>query len=139
MTHGHGLLRIGDGTKNATLLFDNRHTVILQRKNPIVHLIVTMRLFDSFMLGPRCSLHSSHVGTIFGYYQYCMFNHSYLLHLSTCVSQTQATSVGSILPTACVSPDVVFDKVGIDYAEPINIKYMCISLPLSKHTSLSFS
>ena len=65
MTHGHGLLRVGDRTKNATLPFDNRHTVILQRKNPIVHLIVTMRLFDSFMLGPRCSLHSSHFGTTY--------------------------------------------------------------------------
>ena len=65
MTHGHGLLRIGDRTKNATLPFDSRHTVILQRKNPIVHLIVKMRLFDSFMLGPRCSLHSSHVSTTY--------------------------------------------------------------------------
>ena len=89
-------------------------------------------MFDSFMQGPRCSLHSSHVGTTYLVIaKYCTFNHSYLLHLSTCVSQTQATSVGSVLPTALVSPDVVFDKVGIDYAEPISISlYHCQSIHL---------
>ena len=33
------------------------------------------------------------------------------------------------LPTARVSPDTVFDKVGIDYAGPINIKYGYVLKP----------
>ena len=126
---GHGLLRVGGRAKNATLPFDSRHPVILHRKSPVVHLIVTTEHVRLLHAGP--TLLTAQLTCRYYIFGYRQIVRSVTRACFTCrrVSAKPKPPMLGQLPTARVSPDIVFDKVGIDYAGPINIKYGYVRKP----------
>ena len=53
---------------------------------------------------------------------------SWLQHLSSPCRETQTAMMGQ-LPLERVTPDIVFEKVGIDYAGPLYLKYGQVRKP----------
>ena len=124
-----GLLRVGGQACNSTSPFSRQHPVILHGKHSITRLIVRSEHIRLLHAGPSLLM--------------CSRNRLY--HITGCrkvvrtitrgcitcrriAAKPQAQLVGQ-LPTERVTPDLVFDKVGVDYAGPIYVKYGSIRKP----------
>ena len=124
-----GLLRVGGRECNSAAPFSSQHPIILHGKHPITRLIVHSEHSRLLHAGPTlltCSLNR----------RYHITGCRKLIRSITrgCITcrrisaKPQAQLVGQ-LPIERVTPDLVFDKVGVDYAGPVYIKYGFVRKP----------
>ena len=59
----------------------------------------------------------------------CSFHHPKLFHLQTLICKATKLSIGQ-LPIERITPDSVFNKVGVDYAGPVYIKHGHVRKPV---------
>ena len=124
-----GILRVGgrDCVKKAS--YSSQHPVILSGKHPVTKLMIRFEHLHLLLGGPTlpsCSL--NHCFYILG-------GHKIIWSIiCSCVicrrtsAKPQHQMLGQ-LPIECVTPDLVFDKVGVDYAGPFYIKYGHVRKP----------
>ena len=139
----NGIIRVGGRKVNAPISFSQKHPIILDGKNCITKLIVRSEHVRLLHAGPTLLFSSlSHQYHIVG-----MRNtiRSVTRQCITCRKQMVKPHPQLLgqLPTECVTPGLVFEKVGVDYAGPVYTKsgstrrpivsksYICVFVSLS--------
>ena len=125
-----GLLRVGGRQQHAKLSFSKKHPIILHHKHPLTHLIVRSEHIRLLHAGPTLLMAS--LGD-----RYHILGGRKLIRTIArgCVSCRKITArptpptIGQ-LPIERVTPGAVFDKVGIDFAGPIQVKYAHVRKPV---------
>ena len=123
------LLRVGGRLRNSKLSFSQQHPLILPGKHPITKLIIETEHFRLLHAGP--TLLSSSLSR-----RYHIIGSRNAVRFITrgCVTCRRNSAkptpqrLGQ-LPIERITPDAVFDKVGVDYAGPMYIKYGHIRKP----------
>ena len=124
-----GLLRVGGRQQNAKFTYSSRHPIILHSKHPLVKILIRsehMRLFHGGSLVVSSSLFRDfHIvgghGAIRSIVRNCI----------TCrrrAPRPKPQMMGQ-LPLERVTPDAVFDHVGLDYAGPLYLKLGSVRKP----------
>ena len=125
----NGIIRVGGRQQNASLKYSAMHPIILQGKHPVTKLLV--RNEHKRLLHAGATLLNSSLNRRF--------------HIIVCRKIVRTVTRGCIvcrrhaekprpqmmgqLPMERVSPDIVFENVGIDYAGPLYIKQGYIRKP----------
>lgn len=137
------ILRVGGCQENAKLSFDNCHPIILPANHQLVKLLIRT---EHFRL-----LHAGHLLTSASLYRryHLVGGHKAIKSITcNCVvcrrrSAKPNPQLTGQLPKECITPDAVFNKIGLDYAGPIYIKqgstrkptivkaYVCVFVSLS--------
>ena len=135
-----GLLRVGGRLRNAEAGFTQRHPTILHGQNQLTKLIIRTEHLRLLHAGP--TLVSSSLGRRYHIVGQRKTVHTLLRACITCrrvLSKPQPHQ----LPIERVTPGIVFESVGIDYAGPLNLKlgrvrkptmvkaYVCVFVALS--------
>ena len=123
------ILRVGGRECNSKLPYHSQHPIILDGKHSLTKLIVHSEHSRLLHAGP----------TLLG----ASLSRNY--HIIRCRTVVRSTTRGCVicrrasarpqppilgqLPMERVTPDTVFDKVGIDYAGPIYVKYGTVRKP----------
>ena len=124
-----GLLRVGGRQQNSRLSYDRQHPIILHGTHPVSKLLIHAKHLRLLHAGPllvSASLgrHFHIVGgrrAIRSITRRCVICHRKSL-------RPQPPLMGQ-LPAERVTPDLVFNRVGIDYAGPICTKYGHVRKP----------
>lgn len=138
-----GLLRVGGRIRNSPLDYSQRHPVILHGQHPLTKLIVTsehVRLLHAGATLVRSSLSR----------RYHIVKQRIIIRtiVRACIVCRRVTArarpqIMGQLPLERVTPDLVFNRVGIDYAGPLYLKlghvrkptivkaYVCVFVSLS--------
>ena len=137
------ILRVGGRQENARLLFDNRHPIIMPASHQLVKLLIRtehIRLLHAGHLLTSASL-SRRYHIVGGHKAI----RSITRNCVTCrrhLAKPNSQLMGQ-LPKERVTPDAVFNNVGVDYAGPLYIKqgstrkpvivkaYVCVFVSLS--------
>ena len=138
-----GILRVGGRIKNAKLPYHSQHQVILSGKHPLTKVIIRSEHLRLLHSGP--TLLGSSLGHKFHILGSRKVIRSVTRHCTTCrrhCTKPHPPSFGQ-LPIERITPDSVFDRVGLDYAGPLQIKlghvrkptilkaYVCIFVSLT--------
>ena len=123
------ILRVGGRERNSKLPYNSQHPVILNGKHLLTRLFVRLEHLRLLHAGPTLLMASL-----------CR-----RFHIIRCRIVVRSTTCGCVtcrrvsakprppmlgqLPMERVTPDLVFNKVGIDYAGPISIKYGMVRKP----------
>ena len=125
-----GLLRVGGREQNSNRSYSSQHPILLAGKHPLTKLIVLsehLRLLHAGATLLTCSLSRSF------YIIRCRQVVREITRGCTVCRRLsvkpQAQLLGQ-LPIERVTPDLVFDKVGVDYAGPIYVKYGHVRKPV---------
>ena len=138
-----GLLRVGGRERNSNRAFSCQHPIIVHGGHPITRLIVRSEHVRLLHAGPTllaCSLNRRYhiVGgrkTVRSITRACV-------NCRRVAAKPQVQLMGQ-LPAERVTPDIVFSKVGLDYAGPLQLKlgltrkptivkaYVCVFVSLS--------
>jgi len=124
-----GLLRVGGRIQRMKGSSDKCYPVILSGKHPITRLIIRSEHLRLLHAGPTlltCSLNQR--------YHIIGSRKAVRLVTRSCVicrraSARPQTQMFGQLPVERVSPDLVFDKVGVDYAGPFLMKFGSVRKP----------
>ena len=124
-----GILRVGGREQNSNLTYSAMHPIILHGKLPVTRLIIWREHLRLLHAGP----------TLLTLVLNCQF------HIIGCRNIMRTTTRGCStchlyaekprpqmmgqLPLERVTPDIVFEKVGIDYAGPLYLKYGHVRKP----------
>ena len=125
----NNLLWVGGRIQNAQLSYTSRHPVILHGKHQITQLIIASEHSRLLHAGPTAVAASlSHHYHIVGCHR------SVRLITRKCITcrRTSAKPRNQMLgqlPIERITPDSVFERVGVDYAGPFYIKYGSIRKP----------
>ena len=117
------LLRVGGRQNQSSLCNPSQHPVIVHGKHPITKLLILSEHLRLFHAGPQ--LLTSSLSQ-----RYHIIGHKKTIRSVTrsCVicrknsARPKPQMLGK-LPIERVTPDSVFEKTGLDYAGPLNIKY----------------
>ena len=124
-----GVLRVGGREQNSKSPFSSQHPVILHGKHRLIRLIIRSEHARLLHTGPTLLVAS--LGRRYHILGCRKIVRSITRGCLTC----RRTSVRphpqrlGQLPIECVTPDLVFDKVGLDYAGPVYIKYGFVRKP----------
>ena len=124
-----GLLRVGGRQQNSRLSYDRRHPIILHGKHPITKLLIHTEHLRLLHAGPL--LISGSLGRRYHIVGGRRAIHSVSRRCVICRRrslQAQPPLMGQ-LPSESVTPDLVFNRVGIDYTGPILTKYGHVGKP----------
>ena len=139
----NGLLRVGGRGQNSNLPYSTRHPIILHGKNTLTKLIVQSEHLRLLHAGP--TLLTASLGRRFHIISGTKVIRSLTCGCTTCrrnAAKSQPQILGQ-LPKERVTPDIVFHKVGLDYASPVYIgqgyvrkptivkAYICVFVSLS--------
>ena len=141
------ILRVGGRQENAKLSFDNHHLIIIPANHQLVKLLIRTEHIHL--------LHAGHLLTsAFLSRQYHIVGGHKAIRSNTCncvtcrrhLAKPNSQLMGQ-LPKERVTPDAVFNSVGVDYASPLHIKqgstrkpvivkaYVCVFVSLSTRGS----
>ena len=125
-----GLLRVGGREQNSNRSYSSQHPIILPGKHSVTKLIVRsehIRLLHAGATLLTCSLSRRF---------YILRCRQVVREITrgciTCrrlSTKPQAQLLGQ-LPIERITPDLIFDKVGVDYAGPVYIKYGHVRKPV---------
>ena len=125
-----GILRVGGRQENARLSFDTRHPIILPSNHPLVKLLIRsehLRLLHAGHLLTSASLSRRY---------HIVGGHKAIRSITrSCVvcrrrSAKPNPQLMGQLPKERVTPDAVFNNVGLDYAGPVYLKQGSIRKPV---------
>ncbi len=125
----NGILRVGGRLRHSNYSYEMRHPAIIHGKHPITRLIVRAEHLRLLHAGP--TLLSSSLGV-----QFHIIRGKGVIRDITrgCVicKRSQAKPIPPMmgqLPVDRITPGIVFEKVGIDYAGPVYVKYGPVRKP----------
>ena len=124
-----GVLHVGGRAHNSKASYSFQHPIILHGKHPVTKLIVQSEHLRLLYAGPNlltCSI-SRH-------YYILRCNKVVRSVTRSCaiyrrISAKPRTQILGQLPIERITPDLVFDKAGVDYAGPVHIKYGSVRKP----------
>ncbi len=125
----HSLLRVGGRMSNSKLSYSRSHPIILHGNHPIVKLIIRTEHLRLLHTGPTLLMSSLtqrfHIiclrKTVRSITRQCVICKRHSI-------RPQSQLLGQ-LPSERVTPAPVFERVGIDYAGPFQIKYGYVRKP----------
>ena len=125
----NGILRVKGREQNSKLAYSTMHPVILHGKQPITKLIIQEEHVRLLHAGP--TLLTSSLNRRFHIVGGRRFVRSITRGCTTCRrnSEKPQPQLMGQLPMERVTPDLVFENVGIDYAGPVYIKYGYVRKP----------
>ena len=125
-----GLLRVGGRQQHSQMSYSRKHPIILHHKHSITHLIVRSEHLRLLHAGPTLLMAS--------------LNNRY--HVLGCHRLVRSITRGCVicrkltvqpspqmtgqLPIERLTPGLVFDKIGIDFAGPVQVKYAHVRKPV---------
>ena len=125
-----GLLRVGGRGRNAQMSYSLIHPVILPGKHPITSLLISSEHRRLMHAGPTlltASLNRRY---------YITGCHKIVRSITRgCITCRRSTArpehqlLGQIPAERIITPDLVFDRVGLDYAGPFILKYGSVRKP----------
>ena len=118
-----GILRVGGRESNSQLCYLSKHPVILDGKHSLTRLVVRSEHLRLLHAGP--TLLAASLCRRFHIIRCRTVVRSMTRGCVTCrrMSQKPQPPMLGQLPMERVTPDIVFNKVGIDYAGPVLVKY----------------
>ena len=125
----HGILRISGRGQNSKLSYSTMHPVILHGKHPITKLIIRTEHLRLLHAGPI--LLTSSLNRQFHIVGGRKIIRSITRGCTVCrrnSEKPQPQMMGQ-LPMERVTPDLVFENVGVDYAGPVYVKYGHVRKP----------
>ncbi len=124
-----GLIRVGGRISNSSLSHNNVHPVVLHSRHTIVKLLIRNEHHRLLHAGP--SLLSCSISLRFHVINLRKVARSITRGCITCRRQSSKPSfqLQGQLPPERVNPGSIFDKIGVDYAGPFNIKYGHVRKP----------
>ena len=126
----NGIIRVGSRLQNARMRFSQIHPAILPKKHPITKLIVCSEHLRLLHAGPTLVMSTlSQRYHIIGGRQLVRFLLRECIICRRDRAKPQPQLLGQ-LPLDRVTPGIVFERVGLDYAGPINIKYGHVRKPV---------
>ena len=126
---GNNLLRVGGRQRNSQLPYGQRHPLILHAKHAVTKLLIRTEHLRLLHAGPL--LTAASLGRRFHIVGGRKAIRSVTRSCVVCRRRSlrpQPPLMGQ-LPTERISPDLVFDRVGVDYAGPIYVKYGYVRKP----------
>lgn len=124
-----GTLRVGCRTQNAKLPYRTQHQVILSAKHPVTRLIIRAEHLRLLHAGP--TLLGASLSRKFHILSGRKAIRTITRGCVTCrrhCTKPHPPSFGQ-LPIERITPDMVFDRVGLDYAGPLQIKLGYVRKP----------
>ena len=124
-----GLLRVGGRESRSKLSYDNQHPIILHGKHPVTKLIIRSEHLRLLHAGP--TLLASSLSSRFHVIR-CRQAVRFITRGCTICRRHAARPRPQMmgqLPMERITPGPVFDKVGVDYAGPVYIKYGHVRKP----------
>lgn len=124
-----GLLRVGGRDQNSKLPYPTQHPVILHGKHVLTKVVIQSEHLRLLHAGP--TLLAASLGRRFHIVTGTKVIRSLTRGCTVCrrnAAKPQPQVLGQ-LPKERVTPDIVFDKVGIDYAGPVFIKHGYVRKP----------
>ena len=115
-----GLLRVGGRESHSNLSFSRQHPIILHGKHPLTKLIIRSEHLRMLHVGP--TLLSCSLNRRFHVVYLRKAVRAITRQCGICRRQTAKPQRGQ-LPLERVTPGSVFEKVGVDYAGPLKVKY----------------
>ena len=117
-----GLLRVGGCVANSTFSYSRRHPVILHGRHELTTLIIRAEHLRLLHAGP--TLVNSSLGRRYYIVGQRVAVRSITRACVTCkrISAKPHPQIMGQLPLERVTPGIIFDKVGIDYAGPVSLK-----------------
>ena len=126
-----GMLRVGGRQHHSQLTYSKMHPIILHGNNSLTKLIIRLEHLRLLHGGPM--LVSSALTRRFHIIRMKKTVRSITRQCVTCRCRTirlQPQKLGQ-LPLERVSPGAVFEKVGVDYAGPVHVKYGMVRKPVT--------
>ena len=125
----NGLLRVGGRIQNAQVSYTCRHPVILYGKHQITKLIIATEHSRLLHAGPTLVAASlSRRYHIIGCHKAVRSITRRCITCRRTSAKPQNQMLGQ-LPLERVTPGSIFDRVGVDYAGPFNVKYGSVRKP----------
>ena len=118
-----GLIRVGGRERNSKACYSSQHPIVLHGKHPVTKLIIRSEHTRLLHAGPRLLMSS--INRRFHVIGLHKAVRSITRACITCRRinvRPQPQMLGQ-LPMERVTPDSVFDRVGVDYAGPVYVKY----------------
>ena len=125
-----GLLRVGGRDQNSKLPYATQHPVILNGKHVLTKVVIQSEHLRLLHAGP--TLLTASLGRRFHIVAGTKAIRSLTRGCTVCrrnAAKSQPQILGQ-LPKERVTPDIVFDKVGVDYAGPVFIKHGYVRKPI---------
>ena len=124
-----GLIRVGGRQQHSKALVSSQHPIILHSKHPVAHLLIRSEHLRLIHAGPQ--LLASSLSCRFHIIGHCRIIRSITRGCVTCrrISVQPHPQMMGQLPMVRITPDIVFDRVGIDYVGPVYHKYGSIRKP----------
>ena len=125
-----GLLRVGGRDQNSKLPYATQHPVILHSKHVLTKVVIQSEHLRLLHAGP--TLLTASLGRRFHIVAGTKAIRSLTRGCTVCrhnAAKSQPQVLGQ-LPKERVTPDIVFDKVGVDYAGPVFIKHGYVRKPI---------
>ena len=125
-----GLVRVGGRLANSTQSYKVIHPIILHADYRIAKLLIRLEHVRLLHAGPTLTMSS--IGLRYRIIGLRRTVRSIIRACVTCKRHTRITShqLQGQLPPERVNPGSVFEKVGVDYAGPINVKYGHVRKPV---------
>ena len=123
------LLRVGGRQQNSNLSYSRQHPIILHGNHPVTKLIIHSEHLRLLHAGPQ--LVTSVLSTRFHIIGYRKVVRDITRSCVVCRRNSVRPKPQLLgqLPMERVTPDSVFDRVGIDYAGPLYVKYGHVRKP----------
>ena len=124
-----GLLRVGGREQNSGAPYSSQHPIILHGKHPVSKLLIQSEHLRPLHAGPK--LLTSSISRRFHIVGHRKIIRSITRGCVTCrrSSARPRPQMMGQLPIERVTPDSVFNRVGVDYAGPVYIKYGFVRKP----------
>ena len=126
----HGIIRVGGRISNAKLAYSRIHPIVLHGKHPVTRLIVHTEHLRMLHASPSLLATSLSL-------RFHIVSLRRVVRLITCKCVTckrysgkAASQQQGQLPQERIVPGPVFEKVGVDYAGPLSIKYGYVRKPV---------
>ena len=125
-----GLMRVGGRQQNSQMSYSQQHPIILHHKHPLTHLIIHTEHRRLLHAGPTLLTASL-------CRQYHIIGCKRVVRSITrgCIicrkiSAKPSPQMTGQLPRERLTPGLVFDKVGVDFAGPVYVKYAHVRKPV---------
>ena len=126
-----GLMRVGGRQQNSQMSYSQQHPIILHHKHPLTHLIIHTEHRRLLHAGPTLLTASL-------CRQYHIIGCKRVVRSITrgCIicrkiSAKPSPQMTGQLPRERLTPGLVFDKVGVDFAGPVYVKYAHVRKPVT--------
>jgi len=128
--HSSGLLRVGGQQQHSQVSYSQKHPIILLHKHPLTHLIIRSTHLRLLHAGP--TLLTASLASRYHILSCRKLVRSTTRGCVTCrrLSAKPSSQLMGQLPIERLTPGPVFDKVGIDFAGPVQTKYAHVRKPV---------